>query len=298
MFLGPHQLRIRFKRILKHKYARLARLDKPIGILLALFPALWAVTMAAGSWLQVVTFSSLMFFGAIAARSAGCIVNDLCDKNIDKKVARTKLRPLASGEVSKKEALILLAICGLTALAILAVMPIPSIVFGLIAIPMIAIYPLLKRITFYPQVFLGFVFNLGVFIGWFAVSPYFAYQAILLYTASVLWTIGFDTIYGHQDRIHDEKQGLKSLSIKLGDRTPDFAWNIYKIMMILIVICAVGSGMNFFFYIAAIVATYYLYWQTATLDINNPKDCADKFYSNAHIGALLWVGTLVGRISF
>lgn len=291
-----HKIEATLHNLLKHKYARLIRLDKPVGIYLALFPALWAVALAAKSWWMVVAYSLIMFAGAITARSAGCIINDLFDKNIDAKVARTKLRPLASGEVTRREAYVLLAVCGLVSLMLLLTLPRLSIYFGLIAIPMIIIYPLLKRISYYPQVFLGFVFNLGVFIGWFAVSPKFSYQAIMLYAASVLWTIGYDTIYGHQDRLDDEAQGMKSLSIKLGEKTPDVVWNLYKTMIVFILIAAMGRGVNLLFYVIIAFTTYYLYWQTSTLDIHNPKDCGDKFRSNVHIGLMIWIGALLGKI--
>lgn len=291
-----HKIEATLHNLLKHKYARLIRLDKPVGIYLALFPALWAVALAAKSWWMVVAYSLVMFMGAITARSAGCIINDLFDKNIDAKVARTKLRPLASGEVTRREAYVLLAVCGLVSLMLLLTLPRLSIYFGLIAIPMIIIYPLLKRISYYPQVFLGFVFNLGVFIGWFAVSPKFSYQAIMLYAASVLWTIGYDTIYGHQDRLDDEAQGMKSLSIKLGEKTPDVIWNLYKTMIVFILIAAMGRGVNLLFYVIIAFTTYYLYWQTSTLDIHNPKDCGDKFRSNVHIGLMIWIGALLGKI--
>lgn len=289
-------MKVMLKEYLKHKYVRLIRLDKPTGIYLALLPALWAVALSAKTWGMLLMYSLIMLIGAIAARSAGCIINDLFDKNIDAKVARTKRRPLASGEVSQNEAYMLLAICSLVSLMLLLILPNLAIYAGLIAIPMIIIYPLLKRISFYPQIFLGFAFNIGVFIGWFAVSPKFSYQAVMLYAASILWTIGYDTIYGHQDRKDDDATGVKSLSLKLGEKTPDTVWNLYKLMIVFIIIAAMGRAVNLLFYAIMACATYYLYWQTSTLDINNPKDCNEKFKSNVHIGIMIWIAILIGRI--
>ncbi len=285
-----------WKGLINHKYSRLARLDRPASVYLPMFPALWAVALSAKSWSALIGYSLVMAVGAIAAKSAGCIINDLWDQKIDAEVERTKLRPLASGEVTRQEAYKLLAVFGILSLAVLFCLPWVAIIIGLCAIPMIAIYPLLKRATFYPQVFLGFVYNIGVLVAWYSVSPHFSYQAVMLYIAGVLWTIGYDTIYGHQDRVDDLAYGVKSLSIKMGDKTADGVWSLYQMMMLLIVISAMGAGVGLLFYPFAAIATYYLYWQTVTLDINNPQDCADKFRSNIHVGLLLWIGMLLGKV--
>lgn len=286
----------KYNSIISHKYSRLMRLDRPIPIALAVSPALWAVAFASKSWAQIIIYSIIVILGAIVARSAGCILNDIADRHLDSKVERTKNRPLASGEISLKEAYIILAILGTIGIGMLATLPLIALVVGILFIPLIAIYPYMKRVTYYPQVFLGFVYPAGAIIGWLAVSPKFSVIQASLYIASILWVVGFDTIYGHQDKADDEKIGIKSLSIKLGDKTQSVVWSLYRIMMIFIAVIGLNCHMNFLFYGVMALALYYLYWQTATLDINNPADCKEKFESNLHIGLIIWVGILIGRL--
>lgn len=285
-----------FERIKSHKYARLIRFDKPVGTLLALFPALWAVAFASHSWVELVLYSIVMFVGAFIARSAGCILNDIADRDFDGHVERTKNRPLASKEVSLKEAYKILGILGVVGVLMLCALPMMALLTGLAFIPLIAIYPYMKRVTYYPQVFMGPVFTSGALIGWFAVSPQISVVAFSLYLACILWAIGFDTIYGHQDKIDDEKLKLKSLSIKLGDKTSRIVWGLYQIMMIFIAVIGINMHMNLLFYIVLAFAAYYAYWQTATLDINNPADCAEKFQSNVDLGFIIWGAILLGKL--
>jgi 4-hydroxybenzoate polyprenyl transferase len=237
-----------------------------------------------------------MFCGALLARSAGCIINDYWDRRIDKEVERTANRPLASGEVSIKEAAALVTITGLGAIALLCMLPKASLMAGLLAIPLILLYPLVKKVSFYPQVVLGLTFNIGVFIGWYAVSKHLSFTGVALYAASVLWTIGYDSIYGLQDIVDDKKIGVKSLSLKMGDNTPKIAWHSYKTMMAMIALVGLATGLNFFFYLVLVIATYYLYWQTETLQPDDRLNCHERFVSNVHIGALIWLAILIGRI--
>lgn len=288
--IGDH-----YNNLLSNRYARLMRLDKPIGIYLSVLPALWAVALAGKSWGSIFIYSLIMMIGGVAARSAGCIINDILDRKIDSQVERTKLRPLASGELTIKQACITLGICAVLSLFALFLLTKLSIIFGLITIPLVMIYPLLKRFTFYPQIFLGSVFNMGVFIGWFAILPHFSYSAVTLYIACAMWTIGYDTIYGHQDIDDDILIGNKSLSIKVGEHTPNFVWALYQIMLVLLLLTGLSSSMNVFFYVICLPISYLLYWQSVSVDIKNPSDCATKFKSNAYIGLILWVAILVGK---
>jgi len=282
--------------ISKNEYCKLIRLDKPTGTHLALLPALWAIGFAATSFWQILFYSIVFYFTATAVRGAGCIINDLWDIEYDKKVTRTKNRPLASGAISKFEALKFLVLLSIFPLIVLVLLPKYSIITGFIAVIMIIIYPLMKRRTYFPQIFLGLTFNLGVLIAWFAIDPRLSITPFALYIAAAIWTISYDTIYGHQDIKDDLKVGIKSLSIYLGDRTPEICWKLYLATSVLILIVGLTSYMNILFYLISALGVYQLYWQTETLDINDPKDCAAKFKSNVIFGLIIFAAILIGRI--
>lgn len=283
-------------KILSRKYSRLMRLDKPVGFNLALLPALWTLCFATNDLWTIFKFSILFFIGAVAARSAGCIINDIYDKDYDAQVERTKNRPLASGEVTVSEAIKVLIANALIALLVLVFLPISAIKSGVIIGLMILIYPLLKRYTFYPQVFLGFVFNGGVWIAWFSISDNVTLVPILTYLGAVAWTIGYDTIYGLQDITDDKKIGVKSLSQLTAEKTPDFAWKMYMITGFCLAFSGFLSNLHYIFIIAMGLATYLFYWQTKTLDVSNPLDAGYKFRSNVRIGSIILIGALLGRL--
>lgn len=284
--------------IITSKYARLMRLDKPMGFLLLMLPCLWAIGFAPISVLYKIGYSLFFALGAFVTRSAGCIINDIFDRHIDKKVDRTKNRPLASGEVSLKEAFVLLSVLLSIALLILLFLPKAAIYVGAISIIPIIIYPLLKRYTYYPQVFLGFVFNLGVIIAWITVYKSFSLSAILVYLSAVFWTIGYDTIYALQDKEDDLKAGVKSLAIKFGDNVSQLVWILYRISALSLFIMGLNTQMNWGFYILMAMATYHLYWQVETLEINNKDDSAKKFKSNLYFGILVLIAIWIGKIRF
>ncbi len=281
-----------------NKYARLMRLDKPAGFLLLLLPCLWTIGFAASNLLQKTSLSLLFTLGAIVTRSAGCIINDMFDRNLDRQVERTKDRPLASGEVSMKEAYLLLGYLLTAAFLILLCLPKTAIYVGVISIIPIIIYPLLKRYTYYPQVFLGFVFNLGVIIAWVTISTKPSYNPILIYLAAVLWTIGYDTIYAIQDKEDDLKAGVKSLAIKLGDNSESIIWTMYRISVICLFIVGINTYMNWGFFILMSLAAYHLYWQVETLEVDNPQDAGRKFKSNVQYGLLVLAAIWIGKIKF
>lgn len=201
-------------------YARLARLDRPIGIWLLLLPGWWSVLLAAGgipgmdarAW----TIFGLFGIGAVVMRAAGCVVNDWWDRNLDRQVERTKLRPLASGEVTPKQALVFLFALLLAGLIILMQMNWFTVALGVLSLPLIAIYPLMKRFTWWPQLFLGVVFNFGALMGWSAVTGGLDNRAWLLYAGGIFWTLGYDTIYAHQDKDDDALVGIKSTARLFG----------------------------------------------------------------------------------
>lgn len=265
------------------------------GTYLALFPALWAIAVASDSLGNTFIYSIVMLIGAVIARSAGCVINDLWDYNLDAAIKRTKNRPIASGEVTKLEAFIIFILLGIAGLVLLFFLPEKALLSGLISIPFIILYPLAKRFTHYPQVILGITFNVGAFIGWFCVSD-FRYQLIVLYSAAVFWTIGYDTIYALQDAEEDKKIGVKSLAVLGGEMVPTIVLRLYGATALLLAIAGLGSGMKWPFYPVLILAAYYLYWQASTVKLHNNPDIADKFQSNVHVGFLIWIAFLLGNM--
>lgn len=286
----------KFSKLLEHKYARLMRLDKPVGILLCLYPALWGVLLGSHDFWKGLFYLFIMVIGSIVVRSFGCIVNDIFDREFDKKVERTKNRPIASGEVTVMEAMHLAGALAIISLALLLTLPLSAIKVALFfAIP-IALYPLIKRFSFYPQIFLGFVFTSGSLIGWNCVYERVSYVPVLLYTTCIIWTICFDTIYALQDMKDDKNVGVKSLALVWGEQTPNYVWYLYQLIIVLLIIIGLNTYLNFTYYLGIGLAAYHLYWQTATLDVNDPKDCGLKFRSNTVFGLIVLISILIGKI--
>ena len=208
----------RIKELLKHRYARLMRLHSPTGFLLLFIPVFWAVILVSKGFFSGLYYTFLALLGALIMRSAGCVINDIVDLKYDPDVERTSSRPLASGEVTLKEAYYIIA--GLLSLALLLLITLQEYSIGYITLVLASIitYPFLKRYTNYAQVFLGLIFNSGVMIMWFAISPNYSFIGFLLYIASAIWTIAYDTVYAYQDLKDDTKLGLKSMAIKLGEK--------------------------------------------------------------------------------
>ena len=204
-------------------YALLMRLDRPIGWWLLLLPGWWAIVLASGgvmnmnikSWALMAAF----LIGAVVMRGAGCVVNDIWDRDLDKMVERTRERPLASGAVSVKQAAAFLSLLLMIGAAILLSMNMLTIMLGLLSLPLIALYPAMKRITYWPQLFLGLTFNFGALMGWAAVTGELSAAPLFLYLGGIFWTIGYDTIYAHQDKEDDALAGIKSTALKFGNRS-------------------------------------------------------------------------------
>jgi 4-hydroxybenzoate polyprenyltransferase len=262
----------------------LMRLNQPTGYLLVFFPAFWGLALASEK-IYDLKAAILFFIGGIIARGAGCIINDLLDQKFDEKVERTKNRPLASGRVSRKEAVIALYISLIICLGILLTLSITSIIIGIIAFFLILVYPLMKRFTYFPQVFLGIVFNLGCLISYANLKNSLHIEVLILYLGCCFWTISYDTIYGFIDIKDDPVIGIKSLALFLKKRN-------YKLWLILsyfifIILFYLATTRNNLSVILILAALFVLIWQVMTLDIKNPLNCMKKFKLNNLVGFLL-----------
>jgi len=278
-------------------YMRLIRADRPIGTWLLLLPCLWSVSIASHA-VQGITpdagFITLFAIGAFVMRGAGCVVNDLWDRDIDGKVARTAARPIASGEVPVRAALIFLVCLLAMGFAVLVQFNTATIFLGAASLVLVAVYPLMKRITYWPQAFLGLTFNWGALLAWCAVEGTVGWTAVLLYAAGFFWTLGYDTVYGHQDKEDDVLVGVKSASIKLGRNTRPFVALVYAFALSLLASAGVGAGMGWFYFLMLAAAALQFVWQVVTLDIDAPKNCLTRFKSNRDVGLMIFLGALLG----
>ncbi len=273
-------------------YARLARLDRPIGTWLLLLPCWWSTAMAAHGTVRWDLF--LLFgIGALSMRGAGCVINDLWDRDIDAKVARTSDRPLASGAIGVPAALLYLGLLLLIGLAVLVQLNWPAIVTGFAIVAVIVLYPLAKRVTFWPQFVLGIAFNWGALVGWAAVRGTIETPALLLYVAGILWTLGYDTIYAHQDKEDDAKIGVRSTALLFGANTKPWLSFFYAAATALMVAAGVAADARWSYYAALAAAALHFVWQVRTLDLDDPKDCLAKFKSNRDAGLAITIACLI-----
>jgi len=277
-------------------YLYLMRLDRPYGAWLLLLPCWWSIALAAdGAWPDV-TLLVLFALGAFIMRGAGCVMNDIADRDFDGKVARTADRPIPSGQVSIAQAVAFLTALGFLGLAILVQFNTFAIAIGVLSLATVIIYPYMKRFTYWPQVFLGLSFNWGALLGWAAVQGSLGAAPGVLYGAGILWTLGYDTIYAHQDKEDDILVGVKSTALRLGDATRGWLVFFYGGAIALTAFSGWLAGLSVFFYPALIPAAAHLAWQTATLDINDPKNCLIRFKSNRDFGLLLFTAVVVGQV--
>lgn len=277
-------------------YARLARIDRPIGTWLLLFPSWWGITLAALAWPDPVLLL-LFAIGAVAMRGAGCTFNDIADRNYDARVARTRLRPIPSGRVTVFQAVAFLVAQLAIGAAVLFSLNRVSILFGLAVLGLIGTYPFMKRITYWPQLFLGLNFNWGALIGWTAVTGLLGWPAVLLYLGGVFWTLGYDTIYAHQDKEDDVRIGVKSSALALGHRTRPFLFAFYAAAALLWALAGAAAGLGVAFWAALGGAVLQLAWQAARVDTDDPVDCLAKFRSNRAVGWLLLAGIIAGHFA-
>jgi len=276
-------------------YARLARLDRPIGTWLLLFPGWWGIALAGPRWPDPLLLA-LFALGAVAMRGAGCTLNDIADRKYDGKVARTRLRPIPSGRVSVKQAALFMAAQLTIGAAILLSLNRVSILLGLAVLGLIATYPYMKRITYWPQLFLGLNFNWGALLGWTAVTGRLAWPPVLLYLGGIFWTLGYDTIYAHQDKEDDARIGVKSSALALGGKTRPFLFVFYAIAAVLWLAAGIIASLGTAFLVGLALAVAQLCWQAARVDINDPIDCLVKFRSNRLVGWLMFGGIIFGHL--
>ena len=281
-------------------FIELARLKKPIGYMLLFWPCAWGLTLAYNFNAELVTyfyFLALFLLGAILMRSAGCIANDIADRKFDKKVFRTKNRPIASGKISISRAIVYSSILCLIALLVLVQFNNFTIVLALGSMPLAFTYPLMKRYTYWPQLFLGITFNYGLILGWTSIENSIDIVTIVFYAGAIFWTIGFDTIYGFQDLKDDEIIGLKSTSIKFKSKPKLFILTCYTVFLISLFIVGLVVQLNIIYYLCLVVISLNLYFsQIKNLDVKSPESCLKTFKSNNFLGLIVFISLILGKI--
>ncbi len=276
-------------------FLRLARLDRPIGTWLLLFPCWWGIALAAHGWPDWYLIA-LFGIGAVVMRGAGCTFNDIVDRNFDGRVERTRTRPIPSGAVSLRGAILFMALQLAVGAAILFSLNAISIALGIAVIALISTYPFMKRITYWPQFFLGLNFNWGALMGWTAVRDDLRWPSILLYLGGIAWTLGYDTIYAHQDKEDDVLIGVKSSALALGARTRPFLFVFYIAAVLLWAASGAAAGLGWPYQLALLLVLLQLFWQAAKVDLDSSADCLAKFKSNRVAGWLLLFGIVAAHV--
>jgi len=281
-------------------FIELTRLKKPIGFMLLFWPCAWGLTLAYDftSNLNYYFFYLILFFlGSILMRSAGCIVNDILDKEFDAKVFRTKNRPIASGKVSIKLGIFYSIILCFLALLVLLNFNSFTIILALGSMPLAFTYPLMKRFTYWPQLFLGITFNYGLILGWTAINGKIEIAPILFYLGAIFWTLGYDTIYGYQDIKDDEIIGIKSTSIKFKGKAKEFLFLCYAFVVIFFIVGGFKMNFHFSYYLLILIPFIHLFlYQIKIFDLKNPSSCLNAFKSNNLFGLIILINILVVKI--
>ncbi|MCF8473167.1 MAG: 4-hydroxybenzoate octaprenyltransferase [Emcibacter sp.] len=287
-------------------YLQLMRADRPIGTWLLLWPCLWSIALASHHattiglnfwhfYLPAPYFLLLFSCGAFVMRGAGCVVNDIADHKFDAMVDRTKGRPLPSGRVTITQAFIFLGFLSLTGLMILIEFNNFTIMLGFLSLGLVVLYPFMKRITYWPQFVLGLTFNWGALMGWSAVLGKLDMAPILLYMGGIFWTLGYDTIYAHQDKEDDALIGVKSTALRLGNHTPKWLYVFYTIMLTLFGLAGYLSQMGNIFYAGLIIVALHCLWQIKTLQMDNSENCLERFKSNRNLGLIIFISIIGGH---
>ncbi|MCJ9695721.1 4-hydroxybenzoate octaprenyltransferase [Rhizobium sp. PRIMUS64] len=285
-------------------YAQLARWDRPIGWQLLMWPCFWSATLAANAAIGEGIYSGsllvshlfLYFIGAVAMRGAGCTYNDLVDHEIDMEVARTRSRPLPSGRVTRRRAKIFIGLQALVGLFVLLQFNWLNVFLGVLSLGIVAFYPFAKRFTDWPQFYLGLAFSWGALMGWAGIFGGLSFAAILLYAASVAWTIGYDTIYAHQDKEDDELIGVRSTARLFGDRTRQWLIGLYGLTLVLMFIAFALTGANLIAFLGLLGAAGMFAWQIVRLDIDDADQCLALFKSNNRVGLIIFFGLFISLL--
>ncbi|MEM9898678.1 MAG: 4-hydroxybenzoate octaprenyltransferase [Pseudomonadota bacterium] len=277
-------------------YLRLIRADRPVGTWLLFIPCLWGSTLAMigndPDWLQFIWHGALFGVGAFVMRGAGCAYNDIVDQDIDAKVARTALRPIPAGDISSRNAWIFLVALCVVGLAVLVQFNRTTIITGIASLALVAAYPFMKRVTWWPQAWLGLTFNWGVLVGYAATKGSLDAVALFAYGAGVFWTLGYDTIYAHQDAEDDALIGVKSSARALGDRTKPALVFFYGTTVLLMSLAVLFAGGSPWALVLLVPAAIHLAWQVRRFDANSAKGLLSLFKSNRDAGFLFLAGML------
>jgi len=279
-------------------YLRLARLDRPIGSWLLLIPCWWSVGLTGMRLHHVPNLWHvvLFFIGAFAMRGAGCTWNDLVDRDLDAKVERTRSRPIPSGQVTVAQATIFMVAQALVGFLVLIQFNRATVICGLASLLVIAIYPFMKRITYWPQIVLGLAFSWGALMGWPAAFGRLDWPALLLYAGSIAWVIGYDTIYAHQDREDDLMIGIKSTALLFQENTPRMMRIFYGAAVALICLAGIDAGGRWIFIAGILAFAFHLLWQIRSLRIDDPAHCLMLFKSNRNAGLILFGAMLLDAV--
>ncbi len=282
-------------------FLELTRFKRPIGYMLLFWPCAWGLTLAYdfSNDLKLYLFYLILFFsGSVLMRSAGCIINDIVDREFDKKVSRTKDRPIASGKISVRLGLIYATILCFLALLVLINFNYLTIILAFCSMPLAFTYPLMKRYTYWPQLFLGITFNYGLLLGWTSIENSINLIPIILYFGAIFWTLGYDTIYGYQDITDDEIIGVKSTSIKFKDNPKKFLFICYSITILSYIFVGIYMNFNFFLYLGIIIMSSHLFFfQIRLFDQTNIQKCLKIFKSNNFFGFIVLAFIFLGKIS-
>ena len=281
-------------------YARLSRLERPIGWWLLLWPCLWSLTLAVASSpaeslpsIEMILWYGVAFWlGSVAMRGAGCTYNDIVDQDIDEKVERTRSRPLPSHQVSRRNAWGWLIAQLLIGLFVLLQFNLYTIWLGFASLSVVAIYPFMKRITHWPQLVLGLAFSWGALVGWTAITGELDLAPVLMYLGAIVWTIGYDTIYAHQDKEDDVMIGVKSTALLFAENTRGWLIGFYGVMVVCVAACFAVANASWPAFAGLFVAAAHMGWQIWKLDISNAVQCLALFRSNTQIGWIIFVGLL------
>jgi len=278
-------------------FIELTRLKKPIGFMLLFWPCAWGLTLAYDFSLSLSMYFFyliLFFLGSVFMRSAGCIVNDILDKEYDSKVSRTKNRPIASGNISIKLAIFYAVILCFFALIVLLNFNLITIILAFGSMPLAFTYPLMKRFTYWPQLFLGVTFNYGLILGWTAIKGEISIVPILFYLGAIFWTLGYDTIYGYQDIKDDEIIGLKSTSIKFKGNVKKFLLTCYSFLLILFLFGGYKMEFHSSYYLLTIIPfAHLIIYQMKIFNLNDPSSCLKAFKSNNFFGLIIFLNLII-----